>query len=98
MEFTSDEGRTWQTVADGIEAGRPVRWTVPRVNSRTCRLRIIGVRMREIDRPDGGLKEIEDYVMLARTRRFEVDTVLPDTEMGPENVPDRDHPRPRPGD
>lgn len=43
LEFTSDGGKHWLKVADGLRPGRASLWKVPEVNSQRCRLRIVGL-------------------------------------------------------
>lgn len=71
LHFSADNGRTWRAVATGLKPGREARWTVPAVTSKICRLRLVAVAT-------GG-----QQTMLAETARFTVDTVLPDTVLGP---------------
>jgi hypothetical protein len=42
IEFSSDDGGTWSTIVDGVEAAKGYyRWTVPDVQSDRCRIRLI---------------------------------------------------------
>lgn len=86
LEFSANNGRSWHVVAENIEPvdggaeGRPewsVSWTVPDVTSKNCRLRIVAR-----SRPG----EPGETLMLAQSGRFTVDTVPPDTILGPERV------------
>ena len=43
IEFSSDMGVTWITVADSIGAKAGYLWTVPDVSSSSCRIRVIDV-------------------------------------------------------
>lgn len=45
LQFSSNDGLMWQTVAAGLKPGRPVVWTVPETtgNGRICRLRIVAI-------------------------------------------------------
>ena len=43
LQFTSDDGKRWFTVANGMKRGQAVLWTVPVVTTKTSRLRIIGL-------------------------------------------------------
>ncbi|HUT59209.1 MAG TPA: hypothetical protein VNA25_15275 [Phycisphaerae bacterium] len=74
LEFSANDGRTWLTVVTGIKAGESVNWTVPSITSRMCRLRLVGADAN-------GQK-----VMIVLSRKFKVDTVLPDTIMGPKPI------------
>lgn len=38
--FSATDGRTWWTLAEGVEPGRPIHWFVPPVSSRHCRLKL----------------------------------------------------------
>ena len=69
LQFSSNDGLMWQTVAAGLKPGQPVAWTVPSVNSKTCRLRIVGVTQ-----PTDGEK-VE--VTLAMTQQFVVNGLAP---------------------
>jgi len=75
LEFSSNGGRSWRIVAEDLRPDRPVEWTVPAVNSKLCRLRIVAPR------DDGG------RVMLAVSRPFTVHTAPPAAILGPEPVP-----------
>ncbi len=74
LQFTVNNGRSWRTVAEGLKLGKTVRWTVPAVNSKLCRIRVLAI--------EGPLKEF----MLAKTQAFTVHTVVPLTIMGPVEV------------
>ncbi|MBS3734881.1 MAG: hypothetical protein KGY99_08125 [Phycisphaerae bacterium] len=83
LEFSANDGRSWHVVAEGItpsegeqEPSWKVAWTVPEVTSKNCRLRVVA-------RPRG---DEGDALMLALSARFTVDTVAPDTMLGPEPV------------
>ena len=43
LQFTSDDGRDWNSIAKDIHGDSAVLWTVPVVTSKTCRLRIVGI-------------------------------------------------------
>ncbi|MBN1553709.1 MAG: hypothetical protein JXA11_03105 [Phycisphaerae bacterium] len=42
LQFTSNDGKSWITVAKNLRPGRVATWTVPMVTSRTCLLRVVG--------------------------------------------------------
>lgn len=63
LDFSDDNGRTWRVLAAGKVNGKAVEWTVPAVNSKQCRLRIIV------------LGKAGERIQLARTARFTVSTV-----------------------
>jgi hypothetical protein len=42
LQFSSDGGRKWMTVANGLRQGRAAMWNVPKISSENCKLRIIG--------------------------------------------------------
>jgi hypothetical protein len=44
LQFSSDDGDRWTTVARDLRKGRATMWTVPMVNSTQCRLRVVGVK------------------------------------------------------
>jgi hypothetical protein len=46
LQFTSDDGRDWSSIAKDIDHDSAVLWTVPVVTSKTCRLRIVGIDNR----------------------------------------------------
>jgi len=75
LQFSATDGRTWQTVAKNLRFGRVARWTVPMVTSKICRLRVVAVA------------ENGDRVMLALSPKFTVDTVMPETTLGPKALP-----------
>lgn len=74
LEFSANNARSWRTVAENIQPGKAVKWNVPQVNSRLCRLRIVGVR------------KPAEPMMLAQTQLFTVHTAPPDTDMGPKLI------------
>jgi len=74
LQFTADNGRSWRTVATGLTPGWGVKWTVPSVSSKNCRLRLVA------------LVKTDEKVMLAMTQEFTVDTIAPDTILGPQPI------------
>lgn len=74
LQFSANDGRTWMTLVTGVKAGQSVTWTVPAITSRMCRLRITGVEAN-------GQK-----VMIVTSRKFKVDTVVPDAIIGPKPI------------
>ena len=74
LQFSANNGRSWRTVAENLQGGKTVRWTVPQINSKLCRLRVLAV------------KSDEHRLMLAKTRTFIVHTAPPDTILGPEEI------------
>lgn len=62
LQFSSNDSRKWITVAKGIKPGRALTWTVPVVNSKVCRLRLIGLGSKG------------DKAILATSEVFLVDT------------------------
>ncbi|MCD4824062.1 MAG: hypothetical protein K8S55_05605 [Phycisphaerae bacterium] len=62
LQFSSNNGRAWITVATGLRKGRAAMWTVPVVNSKKCRLRIVGFNA-------AGRKSV-----LITSKQFSVDT------------------------
>jgi hypothetical protein len=75
LQFSANDGRdlTWTTVATGLKIGQDTRWMTPPANSKSCRLRVIGLL------PDGQTDNGEPYVVLAVSPRFTVDTAGPST-------------------
>jgi|GEM_PF-1316083 len=71
LQFSHNDGQTWRTVATDLQAGKIAKWRVPSATSKACRLRIVG------ETKSGGL------MVLAESRDFTVETVAPDTIMGP---------------
>ena len=74
LQFSANNGRSWRSVAENLQAGRTVKWSVPQVNSKICRLRILAVISEE------------HRLMLAKTQAFTVHTAPPDTIFGPKKV------------
>ncbi len=66
LQLSPNDGRTWQTVAKDVVPGKLAMWTVPKVNSERCRLRVVGYA--------GG-----DMQILAISGLFVVDTIGTDT-------------------
>ena len=64
LQFSSNDGRTWQSVATGLKPGQTVTWTVPQAAGDACRLRIIAITQTAT----GGKSE----VTLAMTELFTV--------------------------
>ena len=81
LQFSADDGRNWRTLVSGIRPGSSVKWIVPAICSKTARLRIVGLQM---EKPNGNLVRI----MLATSGPFVVDTLIPDTVLGPEKLPE----------
>jgi len=81
LQFSPNDGRSWRTVASGFRPGQSVKWTVPNVTSKNCRLRIVATV--PADKPDGEPR----VFMLASSQRFTVDTVVGDSI-----IPDPDNP------
>ena len=75
LQFSANNGRSWRTVAENLQADKTIKWTVPQVNSKLCRLRVLAV------------KGPEHRLMLAMTQEFTVHTAPPDTILGPKEVP-----------
>ncbi len=75
IQFSANDGRSWRTIKSGVDPRKQVRWTVPSISSKNCRLRIFA------------LAEDDSRIMLATTRRFIVDTVAKDTIIGPKEIP-----------
>ncbi|MDY7009546.1 MAG: hypothetical protein SVV80_02190 [Planctomycetota bacterium] len=75
LQFSANNGRSWRTVAEDLKPDKTTKWTVPQINSKLCRLRILAVKG-----PDHRL-------MLAMTQAFIVHTAPPDTIIGPKLVP-----------
>lgn len=42
LQFSSNNGKTWVTVAKNVKPQRVTTWTVPMVTSKTCLLRVVG--------------------------------------------------------
>lgn len=74
LEFSANNGRSWRTVAENLQVDKSVKWTVPQVNSKLCRLRVLAI--------EGPMEKI----MLAQTQFFTVHTLPPATIMGPKKV------------
>ena len=62
MQFTGDNARSWDTVASNLPPLRSFKWTVPPLNSKNCRIRLIGTN------PAG------QRVQVAMSQRFTVQT------------------------
>ena len=62
LQFTGDNARSWDVVASGFEPHRSVRWSVPPINSKNCRIRLVGTD------PTG------QRVQVAMSQRFTVQT------------------------
>jgi len=75
LQFSPNNGRSWRTVAENLQLGKSVKWTVPEVNSKVCRLRVLSV-------PGPGRK-----IMLAKSVQFIVHTAPPTIHVGPRELP-----------
>ncbi len=53
LQFSPDDGSSWQTVATGLISGQDVMWTVPPIASDVCRLRVVA----KTATPAGGTSE-----------------------------------------
>ncbi len=76
LQFSTDDGLTWQMVAKGLKVGQPVAWTVPDVIGRTCRLRVAAIVPAT-----GGMGRVE--ITLAMTQRFTVENGAATAPTGP---------------
>ena len=72
LQFSANDGRSWRDIAKDFPADQAVKWTVPEITSKNCRLRILAVA-------DAAGKDEPRRLMLAMTQRFTVDTVVPDS-------------------
>jgi len=72
LQFSANNGRSWRTVASDLKVGRTLKWTVPALTSKTCRIRIVG------------LAKNGQKTMLVMSREFTVDTRTPEKIIGPE--------------
>ena len=43
LQFSSNDGLKWTTVATGVKSGQTTRWIVPNVTSSDCRIRVAAV-------------------------------------------------------
>ena len=76
LQFSRDDGQSWQMVAKDLKPGKSAKWTVPSVSSRNCRLRIAAVL------PGIGEKEQPAAIMIVMTQRFTVDCTPSSTIRG----------------
>jgi len=76
LQLTHNNTLTWQTVAKDLKFGQTVNWTVPRITSRFCRMRLVAVS-------DDG-----QVILLAQSGLFRVLTIKDPTKVGPEKVED----------
>ena len=74
LQFSANNGRSWRTVADNLKAGQPVKWSVPPIDSKLCRLRVLAV------------KGPEHRLMLAQSMPFTVHTAPAEILIGPKVV------------
>jgi hypothetical protein len=89
LQFTSNNGRSWRTLAEGFRSGEEIKWTVPDMTSKNCRLRVVSVQP--------GPKPEDDPLryLLVMSQRFTLDTVtpgivLPDPGKPPPLVPNQE--------
>lgn len=80
LQFSANNGRSWRTVAENLQAGEPVRWSLPQVNSRLCLVRILALE-------DGAGNSGGRRLMLAQSMPFTVHTLPPEIRIGPEPLP-----------
>ncbi len=71
LQFSNDDGQSWQTVAKGLKPGKSIKWTVPSVSSRNCRLRIASLV------PGVEEKGQPAAILIVMTQRFTVDVTPP---------------------
>jgi hypothetical protein len=76
LQFSSNDGVTWQAVAKGLKVGQAVAWTVPDVTSNACRLRVAAIVP-----VTGGTGRME--ITLAMTQRFIVENEVATAPTGP---------------
>ena len=75
LEFSANDAQTWHIVAKDLKAGQKINWTVPMVNSKNSRLRIVG------------LDKQKRKCMIIMGPRFTVTTVAPADTLGPILLP-----------
>ena len=83
LQFSANGGRSWQAVASRIAPPSPVKWMVPHVTSKNCRLRIVAIQPPS----EPAMAPVE--IVLALSRRFTVDTVVRDMILLPNGNPIR---------
>jgi len=77
LQFSANGGRSWRAVATQIVPSEPVKWTVPYVTSKNCRLRIVAIQ------PPSDPADEPREIVLALSPRFTVDTVVGDMVRAP---------------
>ena len=75
LQFSPNNGRSWRTVAENLKLGKRVKWMVPEVNTKICRLRLVA------------LDPQKQKIMLASSVAFTVHTAPPALHLGPKVVP-----------
>lgn len=65
LQFSADGGQTWTTLADAFLATYPIPWTVPQVDSKTCKIRLVSLTDRGDGQrqPDVTLRESETFAV-----------------------------------
>ena len=75
LQFSANNGRSWRTVAENVQFGKRVKWTVPEVNSKICRLRLVAIADKD------------RKIMLACSLPFTVHTAPATIDIGPKELP-----------
>ena len=75
LQLSTNNALTWETIVEGVTFGSEPVWTVPKINNRFSRLRLIAIG------PGG------ERILMARSPLFRIATAKEDVEVGPTLIP-----------
>ena len=74
LQLTTNDKLSWKTVAKDLKFGAPATFTVPKISSRFCRMRLVAVE------GDGQM------TLLAQSGMFRINSVADPTKIGPTKI------------
>ena len=75
LQLSTNNALIWKTIVEGVTFGDEPVWTVPKINNRFCRLRLIAIGPGD------------EKILMARSPRFRIATAKEDVEVGPTPIP-----------
>jgi len=74
LQLTTNDKLSWKTIAKDLKFGAPATFTVPKISSRFCRMRLVAVE------GDGQM------TLLAQSGMFRIGSVADPTKIGPTKI------------
>ena len=59
LQFSADDSRSWQVLVADLHAAPSNRWFVPAINSKNCRIRIVGIKIDATDKSEKRFRLVE---------------------------------------